>query len=1144
MPRGKSHRRSEAAKRRVEAVRLERVGIPKASSDFEPQRGTGVRHAVRKWPVSEVTNHCHKLVVPEGLPNKKFVLLIGASHLRSLVDGIVEMASGCLQFGFISTPGAHAADLRLEVLNAVVPREPDAVCVMAPSNNLTASRHPEEAGQEFERYLLAVCSRWPKVFCTGFVPRLTESREKQEWFQQEFHRRSAKLGIRYYPIADNFPLGRRHLWCPDGIHLSDDHGMHILKELIWMFSYQFLELSAPKPLVQSPATPPYKPRFAPRVVVKGQERSRPSSPLPTEWTLVRSGRKRNLSGESDCLSDSPKKRVVHHQRDDTPVALSECAIPSNPVRFSPAILVAMETVSPSAVPDVRTGTETKPVEHQKKPAVSKSRRTRQKVSPVSCVTPATNTVVLKLPRLLVSDARPACPPVASDSPASGPACRLEVPSGQGTTEDVADFQRTQTSPKGQAVNPVPCRCSTGLPPSLVAGTFFGTNHSSSDTIMSCSVVAAIKHHISPVCTWKTSDVDEVGVEGRKLAEYVARERPNRGPKPELCKLVEDLTIFGRKWKVVTGNIVFGTFGFEQEEELYEILNKYLLRDGMCIFSLHGATSLIIQHGLYFVVVDFGTRNSQGLASQFGTSVVVFNTCLNDLMIHLLNLRESLNATEYGIFAISVQEMYSNVETCAAVTADRQATDACHSASSHVASLSGSFHQGDVKFKYAGVQCTAISAVALTKHTLDSVFSWNADILDDVVVLGDQLYTFLRDNNLISGGSQLLSVPDLPKKMHVDGQSFEYAYGDYVAGAIDTLDPDLLESGVHTSLWDGLSKMCAKYETNFITISGSTCALISSNGRYAVVDSHARNTDGMVHATGKSVVLYFNTLDDVFVYIERFSGQLNVTPKLFEISGVDIVQTGSSKIASEHVAAVPGSSSGVFDHTFTGVDMQDDSCGEHSSQLDMSDMDDDVVVTGVQSKVLYFNPVSEEIARSLCGKLNVEYQRANSVSCVVGELGVPCLTEKIVGDGNCFFRALSQAISGTQKNHRKIRLAVVKQLQRNSHTYDSILRSEYSSISQYIAVSRMQYVGSWATEVEIKASADYFGVNIFTFCDDKWLEYSSLSSLSNHALYLQNISGNHYETVTCVKQPRSQTCYGYCMNSDLSGEYKTRKLFGT
>ncbi|XP_014880989.1 uncharacterized protein LOC106942259 [Poecilia latipinna] len=315
MPRGKSHRRSEAAKRRVEAVGIGRVGIPNASSDFVSRRGTGWRHSVKPWPASVVTNHCHKLVIPRAYPDKKFILLIGASHLRSFVDGIVEMPSGCLQFGFMSTPGACAADLHLEAMKANVPREPDAVCVMGPSNDLTASLTPEKAGQEFERFLLAVCSRWPKVFCIGFVPRLTESREKQLFYQQEFHRRSAKLGIPYYSTADHFPLDRLSLWCRDGIHLSDDHGMHILRDLIWNAGYQFLELSAPKPLVQSQATPAYKPRVVPRVVVKGVgslPRS-PPAPHPSEWTIVRYGRKRNHSGELDSVSDSPKKRVVHYQ---------------------------------------------------------------------------------------------------------------------------------------------------------------------------------------------------------------------------------------------------------------------------------------------------------------------------------------------------------------------------------------------------------------------------------------------------------------------------------------------------------------------------------------------------------------------------------------------------------------------------------------------------------------------------------------------------------------------------------------------------------------------------------------------------------------------------------------------------------------
>ncbi|KAL0973539.1 hypothetical protein UPYG_G00205720 [Umbra pygmaea] len=70
----------------------------------------------------------------------------------------------------MSTPGASAAQLRTEVLNAVLPWIPDAVCLLAPGNNLTASRNAEDAGADFKRLLTSVCNRWPKVFVLDSPP--------------------------------------------------------------------------------------------------------------------------------------------------------------------------------------------------------------------------------------------------------------------------------------------------------------------------------------------------------------------------------------------------------------------------------------------------------------------------------------------------------------------------------------------------------------------------------------------------------------------------------------------------------------------------------------------------------------------------------------------------------------------------------------------------------------------------------------------------------------------------------------------------------------------------------------------------------------------------------------------------------------
>ncbi|KAM4539893.1 uncharacterized protein PAE49_020622 [Odontesthes bonariensis] len=358
------------------------------------------------------------------------------------------MQGGFVSFAFMSTPGADADQLRKEVEKVVLPRRPDAICVFAPSNNLTSSINHQEAGRAFKLYLEAVREHCTKVFCIGMIPRLTESMEKQELFQQEYHRVSANLKMPFYSIAEDFPLSRVDLWSYDGIHLDDNKGMRILSDRIWVFAHQFLELSAPKPLATSQAAAPYKPRYVPRLVVKGVERV--PRPPPPEWTTVRYGRKRSHSGESD--SDSPKERVVP-DKIATPV-LKECYIPLNPVRFSPELLVAMEKVSPLAVADVHTGNEMKPVERLKKPAVLRTRRVRQQVSATPSVTPAAvgvglvsvkKNVEATSKQVDVCDVVPSPHPrEVSDCPGLVSVCPSELVSDREMLEVSVDFECSQT----------------------------------------------------------------------------------------------------------------------------------------------------------------------------------------------------------------------------------------------------------------------------------------------------------------------------------------------------------------------------------------------------------------------------------------------------------------------------------------------------------------------------------------------------------------------------------------------------------------------------------------------------------------------------------------------------------------------------
>ncbi|KAM9726335.1 uncharacterized protein ACNS7B_017305 [Menidia menidia] len=299
MPRkSKKARAAKERFRKLDVDVAQRPGVPgtelvgRQKLSGTGAHGTGWRHKVRRWPTSRVTGRSHKLVLPPPHPDKQFVLLVGDSHLRSVADGIVAMPEGRFSFGVMSTPGACANQLRKEVVHAAVPRTPDAVCVLAPSNNLTASRTVEEAGAAFGRLLATVCTRWPKVFVADFVPRLTVDEGYQTLYRQELHRVAASCGLKYCHFADEFPLSRPELWAFDGVHLSDDAGMPILVQLLWKATYEAMEPPAARPQELRRVPSSASPRIRPRVVVRGEVPA--PRPPPAEWTVVGSAAKGKL----------------------------------------------------------------------------------------------------------------------------------------------------------------------------------------------------------------------------------------------------------------------------------------------------------------------------------------------------------------------------------------------------------------------------------------------------------------------------------------------------------------------------------------------------------------------------------------------------------------------------------------------------------------------------------------------------------------------------------------------------------------------------------------------------------------------------------------------------------------------------------
>ena len=135
---------------------------------------------------------------------------------------------------------------------------------------------------------------------------------------------------------------------------------------------------------------------------------------------------------------------------------------------------------------------------------------------------------------------------------------------------------------------------------------------------------------------------------------------------------------------------------------------------------------------------------------------------------------------------------------------------------------------------------------------------------------------------------------------------------------------------------------------------------------------------------------------------------------------------------------------------------------------------------------------------------------------------PSSTSRIVPDGNCFFRALSFTLTGSQEHHHEVRLLVTTYMIDNSANPQlSCLINDGETMDNYIEQSKMQLLGTWATEIEIIAAVLLLQTTIYVYgpCGkiNKWQKHAiqtcetEADIHSNECIYFTNTC-NHFETV--------------------------------
>ncbi|XP_048256505.1 OVARIAN TUMOR DOMAIN-containing deubiquitinating enzyme 7-like [Haliotis rufescens] len=184
-------------------------------------------------------------------------------------------------------------------------------------------------------------------------------------------------------------------------------------------------------------------------------------------------------------------------------------------------------------------------------------------------------------------------------------------------------------------------------------------------------------------------------------------------------------------------------------------------------------------------------------------------------------------------------------------------------------------------------------------------------------------------------------------------------------------------------------------------------------------------------------------------------------------------------------------------------------------------DTDSVKYNKTSDLQYFNPVDHEWQTE---KAKVVAKRPRSgkkhpTFVCLPVLAKPSKIEPMRGDGNCYFRAISQALFGVQKYHLSVRNANVTLMVEH---HEQIKKHFGES---YLENSGMDIDGKWATEVEILSTAAILNTNIQIWSKSgssmKWLCYKSETlgqvSMTEKCIYLCNNSGVHFDYVTYTGQ---------------------------
>ncbi len=195
-----------------------------------------------------------------------------------------------------------------------------------------------------------------------------------------------------------------------------------------------------------------------------------------------------------------------------------------------------------------------------------------------------------------------------------------------------------------------------------------------------------------------------------------------------------------------------------------------------------------------------------------------------------------------------------------------------------------FSQGDTrKFRQnAGKQCLAMSLTAIIHSRIVDVNIWDTSLLNNILYAGNNLYTFISK----SVNKSYLLLTDVPEMVSIFDKVYQLQYSDSLAGNLFMETTNLpyycLENALHNLFYGSQ----LSYQHCMLTINCNTMAIFkTSEVNFKIFDSHSRDSYGIPHPIGKSVLVSVEGIQNLAIYFKNTVPRGDAIP--FEIKGVTV-----------------------------------------------------------------------------------------------------------------------------------------------------------------------------------------------------------------------------------------------------------------